>query len=298
MKRKTQLFLESMNSFLNEKINKDNIEINKAIANPNLGKNKDKIKAAGYNLEQTDDGKVFGINNPKTGRWVDPSQYNKDEKGKVDFKGKLDTERPRTYTTARGKDDAIENRIPKSLKVGKDKYGYDLYNSDGTESYSPKYRDEKKKSISTNINDYNRAVKDRDENIEYANSLDKDIPYYEKKVSDAQKDLDWHKNYAKEKRNKSNTAEERRKAIIDKIRNRKTNESALTEAGLANLKTIDDFSDIDEFNDALDDDLSHIEMTLDELLPKMNLSVSVEYIKEFTNKLLNSIQNNASSYKK
>lgn len=292
MKRKTQLFLESMNSFLNEKINKDNIEINKAIANPNLGKNKEKIKAAGYNLEQTDDGKVFGINNPKTGRWVDPSQYNKDEKGKVDFKGKLDTERPRTYTTARGKDDAIENRIPKSLKVGKDKYGYDLYNSDGTESYSPKYRDEKKKSISTNINDYNKAVKDRDENIEYANSLDKDIPYYEKKVSDAQKDLDWHKNYAKEKRNKSNTAEEKRKAIIDKIRNRKTNESALTEDTKYNTKSKEDYENENEYEAALNDDMAIIANTFEDLEYKVNIDTTVETLKLYLDEIMNDIRKN------
>lgn len=292
MKRKTQLFLESMNSVLNEKINKDNIEINKAIANPNLGKNKEKIKAAGYNLEQTDDGKVFGINNPKTGRWVDPSQYNKDEKGKVDFKGKLDTERPRTYTTARGKDDVIENRIPKSLKVGKDKYGYDLYNSDGTESYSPKYRDEKKKSISTNINDYNKAVKDRDENIEYANRLDKDIPYYEKKVSDAQKDLDWHKNYAKEKRNKSNTAEERRKAIIDKIRNRKTNESALTEDTKYNTKSKEDYENENEYEAALNDDMAIIANAFEDLEYKVNIDTTVEILKLYLDEIMNDISKN------
>lgn len=230
MKRKTQLFLESMNSVLNEKINKDNIEINKAIANPNLGKNKEKIKAAGYNLDQTDDGKVFGINNPKTGRWIDPSSYNKDEKGKVDFKGKLDTERPRTNTTARRKDDTIENKIPKSLKVGKDKYGNDLYNREDTESYSPNYRGEKKKSISTNINDYNKAVKDRDDSKKSAESNRKDLGYYEKKVADAQQNLDWANQRVSDYEKKSTNAENKRQEILNKARQRRVNkESSMNE---------------------------------------------------------------------
>lgn len=226
--------VESIQSNLTEKINKDNAEINKAIANPNLGKNKDKLKAAGYTLDQTDDGKVFVINNPKTGRWIDPSRYNKDEKSKVDFKGKLDTERKRTQTTARRKEDTAENRIPKSLKVGKDKYGNDLYNREDTESYSPNYRDDAKKSTSDNINNYKKAIKTRDKEKEYADHGREGLGYYEKKVADAQKDLDWHKDYIANADKKSADAEAQRKAIIDKIRNRKTNESVeLNESNMA-----------------------------------------------------------------
>ena len=217
--------IESIQSNLTEKINKDNAEINKAIANPNLGKNRDKLKAAGYTFDQTDDGKIFNINNPKTGRWIDPSRYNKDEKSKIDFKGKLDTERPRTQTTARRKDDTAENRIPKSLKVGKDKYGNDLYNREDTESYSPNYMDDAKKSTSDNINNYKKAIKTRDKEKGYADSGREGLGYYEKKVADAQKDLDWHKDYIAKADKKSADAEAQRKAIIDKIRNRKTNES-------------------------------------------------------------------------
>lgn len=293
MKRKTQLFLESMNSVLNEKINKDNIEINKALANPNLGKNKEKIKAAGYDLEQTDDGKVYSINNPKTKRWIDPSRYNKDEKSKVDFKGQLDTERPRTYTTIRDKEDVDTEKVPKSLKVGKDKTtGRGMYNSDDIDSYSPPYIDAHKKSISKNINDYNKAVKTRDKEKEYAESGRKSLGYYEKKVKDAQNDLDMQNKYIANADKKSSDAEAQRKAIIDKIRNRKTNESALTEAGLANLKTIDDFSDMDEFNDALEDDKNTISNSLEDLKPKMNLKGSVDFI----NSIISQVEEQITSY--
>jgi hypothetical protein len=217
--------VESIQSSLTEKINKDNAEINKAIANPNLGKNKDKIKAAGYDLDQNSDGKVFAVVNPKTGRWVDPTSYNKEKRNKVDFKGELDTERKRTHTTARRKDDTAENRIPKSLKVGKDKHGNALYNREDTESYSPNYRDDAKKSTSDNINNYRKAIKTRDQEKRYADRGRGSLGYYEKKVKDAQKDLDWHKDYIANADKKSADAEAQRKAIIDKIRNRKTNES-------------------------------------------------------------------------
>ena len=65
----TKKLLESLS--LNEKINHANDDINRAIANPNLGKNRDKIHAAGY--EVTDYGL---IKNPKTGKSVYPSDYN------------------------------------------------------------------------------------------------------------------------------------------------------------------------------------------------------------------------------
>ena len=52
-----------------------------------------KIKDMGYETEETSDGKVFGIRNPKTKRWLDPSQYSREEKKKVDFKNQLDTEK-------------------------------------------------------------------------------------------------------------------------------------------------------------------------------------------------------------
>lgn len=229
MKRKTQLFLESMNSVLNEKINKDNIEINKAIANPNLGKNKEKIKAAGYALNTTNDGKVFGVNNPKTGKFINPSGYTKDEKNKVDFKGKLDSTR-QTSKTSRYNTDVNQDRIPKSLKVNKDKLGNSVYQRDDElNSYSPSFINDKKHSISKNINDYNKAVKTRDEERNHANSSKEDLGYYERKVKDAQDTLDRQKKYISNAEQKSKDAEEKRKEILNRARSKNTNESSLTE---------------------------------------------------------------------
>ena len=85
MKTETLKLFESMQSNLNEKINKDNEEVNRVLANPNAGKNKEKIKAMGYETEETSDGKVFGIRNPKTKRWLDPSRYSREEKKKIEL---------------------------------------------------------------------------------------------------------------------------------------------------------------------------------------------------------------------
>lgn len=66
-------------------------------------------------------------------------------------------------------------------------------------------------------------------------------------------------------------------------------ESALTEAGLANLKTIDDFSDIDEFHEALEDDKNTISNSLEDLKPKMNLKGSVDLINSFKDQMIKQI---------
>ena len=128
--------LEFMNN-LNEKINKDNIEINKAIANPNLGKNQDRIKQAGYDIEYNGD----MIKNPKTGKRIWPKDYSKDEKKKVDFKGKLDSNRENIRTTRRFAMDIEDNKIPKSARLNRNDY-----NSDEVDSYSPAFYDMPKKS--------------------------------------------------------------------------------------------------------------------------------------------------------
>lgn len=204
--------LEFMNN-LNEKINKDNIEINKAIANPNLGRNQDRIKQAGYDIQYDGD----YIKNPKTGKGVWPKDYSRDEKKKVDFKGKLDSERQNTPKTKRFDLDVKENRIPKSTRINKG-----VYNGDETEYYSPRYNDDPKKSISSNINYYKKAVKDRDEAKHSAEYNKKSLGYYEKKVKDAQKDLDWQKNYIKGKEKEADFAEQKRKELMDKVRAKKT----------------------------------------------------------------------------
>lgn len=208
--------LEFMNS-LNEKINKDNIEINKAIANPNLGRNQDRIKQAGYDIQYDGD----YIKNPKTGKGVWPKDYNKDEKKKVDFKGKLDSERKNMPKTNRYKWDQEENRIPKSAKVGS-KNGGPVFNNDEVEYYSPNYRDTSKKSVSTNINTYKKAVKDRDEKTKNAAYYDKEAKRDEDKIKDIEKDKKRHQEYADSARKEADFAEQKRKELMDKVRARKT----------------------------------------------------------------------------
>lgn len=208
--------LEFMNN-LNEKINKDNIEINKAIANPNLGKNKDRIKQAGYDIDYDGD----YIKNPKTGKGIWPKDYNKDEKKKIDFKGKLDSERKPMSKTNRYNWDQEENKIPKSAKIGS-KNNNGIFNSDEVEYYSPNWADAPKKSISTNINFYKRAVKDRDDAKKSAESNKKSLGYYEKKVKDAQKSLDWQKDYIKSKEKEADWAEQKRKELVAKTKEKKS----------------------------------------------------------------------------
>ena len=204
--------LEFMNS-LNEKINKDNIEINKAIANPNLGKNKDKIRQAGYDIEY--DGDL--IKNSKTGKEIWPKNYSREERKKIDFKGKLDSKRENIPVTRRWLGDIKDNKVPKSASLKRN-----YYNRDEVESYSPQYNDDPKKSISDNINYYKKAVKDRDEAKDSAESNKESLGYYEKKVQDAQRELDWEKNYIKRKEKEADSAEQKRKDLMDKVRAKKT----------------------------------------------------------------------------
>ena len=182
---------------LNEKINHANDDINRAIANPNLGKNRDKIHAAGY--EVTDYGL---IKNPKTKKRIDPSQYSREEKKKVDFKGMLDSERKNNQ----GK--FYPEYVPKGLKTGAGR-GYAQADRDDMEAQN---------GISQNIKDYKDAVKTRDENRRWAERNRKNIPYYEKKVKDAQKDLEFQKNYTDKLEKDADRMENKRKEILDKAR--------------------------------------------------------------------------------
>ena len=167
---------------LEEKINKDNIEINRAIANPNLGKNKEKIKDAGYDVNEYD-GRVHSIKNPKTGKSVLPFAFDKEGKQKVDFKGKLDSERP--YTGKLNVRDNYAGKgklIPNKAVVGKDKYGNKIVRADDFDDYSShtSMMDDKPnyKSISQNVNDYKQAVKDRDEKANRAERDKRGLSYY------------------------------------------------------------------------------------------------------------------------
>ena len=187
---------------LNEKINHANDDINRVLANPNAGKNKQKIKDMGYDTKETSDGRVFGIKNPKTNKWIDPSQYSREEKKKVDFKGKLDSERKNNQGRY------YPEYVPKSLKTGKGR-GYAQADRDDMEAQN---------GISKNVKDYKAAVKTRDENRRRAERNRKDIPYYEKKVKDAQKDLEFQKNYADKLEKDADSMENKRKEILDKAR--------------------------------------------------------------------------------
>lgn len=188
---------------LNEKINHANDEVNRVLANPNAGKNKEKIKAMGYDTEETSDGRVFGIKNPKTKKWLDPSQYSREEKKKVDFKGKLDSERKNNQGRY------YPEYVPKGLKTGAGR-GYAQADRDEMEAQN---------GISKNVKDYKAAVKTRDENRKWAERRRKeDIPYYEKKVKDAQKDLEFQKNYTDKLEKDADNMENKRKEILDKAR--------------------------------------------------------------------------------
>lgn len=210
MKTETHKLFESMQSNLNEKINHANDEVNRVLANPNAGRNKEKIKDMGYETEETSDGKVFGIRNPKTNKWLDPSRYSREEKKKVDFKGKLDSERKNNQGNF------YPEYVPKSLKTGKGR-GYSQADRDDMEAQN---------GISKNVKDYKKAVKDRDENRKWAEERRKsDIPYYEKKVKDAQKDLEFHKNYTDKLEKNADNMENKRKEILDKARAKRKTES-------------------------------------------------------------------------
>ena len=200
----TKKLLESL--ALNEKINHANDDINRAIANPNLGKNKDKIHAAGY--EVTDYG---SIKNPKTGKSVYPSDYSRDEKKKVDFKGKLDSERKNNQGNF------YSEYVPKSLKTGKGK-GYSQADRDDMEAQN---------GISKNIKYYKKAVKDKKDAEHSVKYADKSMKYYEDKVTQAQKDLDFHKKYRDDRQKEAERAEEKRQALMAKVREKhqKTTES-------------------------------------------------------------------------
>lgn len=352
MKSKTLSLFESYSANLEEKINKDNIEINKAIANANRGtKNAEKIKDAGY--EVSNDYGSTVIRNPKTGKTVDLGyDVNRDNKDKVDWKGKLDSERPATYKTTRGNYDIKADRIPKSAKVGKTKAvgnsGKDVsvyQQSDELDSYSPRYVSDFKRSISKDINEYKKAVANRNEKRRWADRGEEENAYYEDKVKKAQADLDRHKKYTAGYDKEAKDSEATRQAIIDRARARRAKnesaltessytqyesvlgaidnaissldnnediqellqniigicrdiaddrdlyvESTLTEAGLANLKTINDFDNLDDFNDALEDDKNTISNTLEDLKPKMNLKGSVNLINSFKDQMIEQIK--------
>ena len=137
MRKDTLNLLESIQANLNEKINKDNIEINRAIANVNHGsKNAQKVKDAGYEID-----KSYGstlVRNPKTNKTVDLGyDVTKDNKDKVDWKGKLDSDRKNKYKTSVRPEYAGKGKeIPNNAVLKNDKYGNKIVNHDDYDAYS------------------------------------------------------------------------------------------------------------------------------------------------------------------
>ena len=282
----TKKLIESYSANLEEKINKDNIEINKAIANANRGtKNAEKIKNAGYEVSN-DYGSTI-VKNPKTGKSVTLGyDVNKDNKDKVDWKGKLDSERQPIVQTTRGNYDIKADRIPKSAKVGKTKAvgrsGKDVsvyQQNDELDSYSPRDINDFKHSISKDINDYKKAVLNRDENRRWADRGEKENAYYEDRIKKAQEDLDRHKKYTAGYDKEAKDSEATRQAIINRARERRAkNESALTETSLEDYKKKENFENEEDYKSALEDDKNTILNTLQELEDKLNLRDSLDLI--------------------
>lgn len=204
-------------SVLTEKINKDNIEVNKVLANPNAGKNAQRIRDMGYETNADSDGRVYRIRNPKTDKVIYGKDYNKDEKGKVDFKGKLDSTRPEMKKTLGFWDDDYE-KVPKSQSIGRNKSRGSL---NGSRVYDYEEQLKRREGISKNIKDYKKAVSDREGYKNHLSWKEKDIANTEKKIKDAQDDLDSYKKDVEDTKKSIDNAEARRKEILNNARNNK-----------------------------------------------------------------------------
>lgn len=204
-------------SVLTEKINKDNIEVNKVLANPNAGKNAQRIRDMGYETREDSEGKVYGIRNPKTNKVIYSQAYNRDEKGKVDFKGKLDSTRPEMKKTLGFWDDDSE-KVPKSQSIGRYKSSGSLR---GNRVYDYDEQLKRREGISKNIKDYKKAVSDRKGYKNHLSWKEKDIANTEQKIKDAQDDLNSYKKDVEDTKKSIDNAEARRKEILNNARNNK-----------------------------------------------------------------------------
>lgn len=202
---------------LDEKINKDNIEVNKVLANPNAGKNAQRIRDMGYETNADSNGRVYRIRNPKTDKVIYNSDYSRDEKGKVDFKGKLDSTRPEMKKTLGFWDDDYE-KVPKSQSIGRNKSGGSL---NGNRVYDYEEQLKRREGISKNIKDYKKAVSDREGYKNHLSWKEKDIANTEKKIKDAQDDLNSYKKDVEDTKKSIDNAEARRKEILNNARNNK-----------------------------------------------------------------------------
>lgn len=109
-----------------EKVNKDNVEINNAIANPQLKANREKIRKAGYETDKK------SVTNPRNGRTFQTKYApNKD---KIDWKNRLEKDKT-DYEAIVGPE---SDKIPNSKKINQ-RYNTATYSKADADAYGVKY---------------------------------------------------------------------------------------------------------------------------------------------------------------
>lgn len=82
------------------------------------------------------------------------------------------------------------------------------------------------------------------------------------------------------------------KEEINKLKNRKTNESVLTEDTKYNTKSKEDYENENEYEAALNDDMAIIANTFEDLEYKVNIDTTVEILKLYLDEIMNDISKN------
>lgn len=371
MKRKTQLFLESMNSFLNEARNPANDRVNALLKDPI--KNKEEIEKMGYKVD--DSGTVI---NPKTNRIYKYNNFGdlyaanrnrnpyddeygilKGGKAGKDFDAKnyLDTNRDNdeAYLYSINKHKGKRDRISKNK--GKDysknpaeniyKYKqavrqrdraqgeYDKAMSTANDIKSDLDNAEKKRQEILNKARQRRVNKEssmnEDSNLTEARSNKEanekaaprtQLPTWPVKYKngvhsnainiggrkenlmfdDLSRGTTSVKNY-KNRKQQADYARERATEFdkeasdiardrINKLKNRKTNESVLTEDTKYNTKSKEDYENEREYEAALNDDMAIIANTFEDLEYKVNIDTTVEILKSRLDEIMNDIRKN------
>ena len=123
-----------------EKVNKDNIDINNAIANPQLKANREKIRQAGYETDKK------SVTNPRNGRTFQTKYApNKD---KIDWKNRLDKEKT-DFTAIVGPE---SDKIPSSRKI-KQRSTLATYSKADADAYGVKYGPERESKKTESVED-------------------------------------------------------------------------------------------------------------------------------------------------
>lgn len=318
MKRKTQLFLESMNSFLNEARNPANDKVNALLRDPI--KNKEEIEKMGYKVD--DSGTVI---NPKTNRTYEYNNF-----------GDL-------YAANRNRDPYDdEYGILKGGKAGKDfdakNYLDTNRNNDEAYLYSINKHKGKRDRISKNkgkdysknpaenIYKYKQAVRQRDraqgdydKAMSTANDIKSDLDNAEKKRQEilnnarqkrVNKESSINEDSYSEYSNVVNTInssiskldnpediQELLQNIIGICRDIAEDrglmvESSLSESSKYNTKSKEDYENEREYEAALNDDMAIIANTFEDLEYKVNIDTTVEILKSRLDEIMNDIRKN------